>query len=214
MKFMRRILNDSGVALVMVLSLIAISTAMIMLVLHFVQRGSDVSTLDKKYETAKEASYGAVEAFTKEIMPLAIVAACASANNSLTATMSNFNSISSATITKVAGDSCFSDKLLKATANWASGCDSASDPKSFPDVKFTLSGVSPALPFDVYTKIVDTVPGNTDTGGLSLEGMGAAESSGGMIYPQHFPYMYRVEVQGERKNNPSERSNLEVLYAY
>jgi hypothetical protein len=211
---MRRTLNNRGVALVMVLSLIAVSTAMIMLVLHFVQRGSDVSTLDKKYETAKAASQGAVEVLTKEIMPLAITVACASSNASLTTALGNFNTITSATITAVATNACFSDKLLKSTANWAGGCSSASDPKTSPDIKFTLSGVSPALPFDVYTKIVDTINGNSDTGGIALEGMGAAESSGGMIYPQHFPYMYRIEVQGERKNGPSERSNLEVLYAY
>jgi hypothetical protein len=211
---MRRIFDNKGVALVMVLSLIAISTAMIMLVLHFVQRGTDVSMLEKKYETAKEASYGAVEAFTKEIIPLAIVAGCASSNTSLTTALGNFNSITSATITAVATNACFSDKLMKSTTNWASGCSSGSDPKTFPDIKFTLSGNSPAVPFDVYTKIVDTIKGNTDTGGIALEGMGAAESSAGLIYPQHFPYMYTIEVQGERKNNPSERANLEALYAY
>jgi hypothetical protein len=211
---MKHSLDNRGVALVMVLSLIAVSTAMIMLVLHFVQRGTEVSTLDKKYETAKEASYGATEVLAKEIMPLAIVAACASSNTSLTTALSNFNSIASATITAVATNACFSDKLLKSTANWASGCSSASDPKTFPDIKFTLSGISPAMPFDVYTKIVDTINGNSDTGGITLEGMGAAESAGGMIYAQHFPYTYRIEVQGERKNNPSERTNLEVLYAY
>jgi hypothetical protein len=211
---MRRIFDNRGVALVMVLSLIAISTAMIMLVLHFVQRGTDVSMLDKKYETAKEASYGAVEAFTKEIIPLAITAACASSNTTLSAALGNFNAITSATITAIASNACFSDKLLKSTTNWASGCSSASDPKTFPDIKLTLSGISPAVPFDVYTKIVDTIKGNTHTGGIALEGMGTAESSGGMIYAQHFPYMYRIEVQGERQNNSSERANLEVLYAY
>ena len=68
-------------------------------------------------------------------------------------------------------------------------------------------------PFTVYTKIVDTVPGNSDISGLQLEGSGVAESSS-LLRPQQIPYIYRIEIQGERKDNPTAQANLEVLYAY
>jgi len=211
---MRNLLNKKGVALVMVLMIIVISAAMVSVVLFFIQKGTEISAIEKKYATAKEASLGAVEIFTKEVIPLAIVTASTTPTNSLTAALANFTTITSATVTAVATNACFSDKLLKSTANWAGGCSSTSDPKTLPDVRFTLSGASPAIPFDVYTKIVDTVKGNTNTGGVVLEGAGTAESGGGMIAMQHFPYMYRMELQGERQQNPNERSNFEVLYAY
>ena len=206
-------LDQKGVALVMVLVIISISTVMIVALLYFIQKGTEISGLDKKYQTAKEASLGAVELLTKEILPLAIVAAGVAPSSSLTTALGNYNTITSATITAVATNACFSDKLLKSTTNWASGCSSTSDPKTSPDITFTLSGAS-ALPFSVSTKIVDTISGNTDTSGITLEGMGAGEGTGSVISAQHFPYMYTIEVQGERQNNPSERTNIEVLYAY
>jgi hypothetical protein len=210
---MNFLFNKKGVALVMVLVIVAISTAMVAVVLYFIQKGTEISLLEKKYSTAKEASIGAIDVFTKEIIPLAIFAASTAPNTALTIALGNFSTITSATVTAVATDACFSDKLLKSTASWASGCSSTSDPKTLPDIRFTLSGTS-AVPFDVYTKIVDTVSGNTNMSGVSLEGAGAAESSGSMVAIQHFPYMYRMEVQGERQQNPSERANYEVLYAY
>jgi heme/copper-type cytochrome/quinol oxidase subunit 2 len=221
---MKSLLDKRGVALVMVLVIISISTVMIGVLLYFIQRGTEISGLEKKYEIAKEASLGAVEVLTKEIIPLAIIAATTSPSSSLTTALGNFNTITNATITAIATNACFSNKLLYSTAIWdaigscppncCNCCSSTSDPKTSPDIKFTLSGVSPALPFDVFTKIVDTVSGNTDTSGITLEGIGVAESSGAVISAQHFPYMYRIEVQGERQNNPSERANFEVLYAY
>jgi hypothetical protein len=113
-----------------------------------------------------------------------------------------------------ATNACFSDKLLKTTLNWAGGCSNSLDAKSSPDIRFTLSGVAPARPFDVYTKITDTVAGNSNTSGITLEGQGTAESQTGIITAQHFPYMYRMDVQSERQNDPTAKANFTVLYAY
>lgn len=79
-------------------------------------------------------------------------------------------------------------------------------------MSFTLQASS-GNPFIVYSKIVDTVSGNSDTGGLQLEGGGVAESSS-LLTPQHFPFIYRMEIQGERQNNSTTQANIEVLYAY
>jgi hypothetical protein len=210
---MRYTSGDKGAALVVVLAIVVMSATMFAVVLHFIQRGTETSGLEKKYETAKDASLGAVEVFAKEIIPIAIAIARSTPANSLTNTLGSFNSIPSATITAGATNACFSDKLLKSTANWASTCSSGTDPSTSPDIVFTLKNTE-AQPFRVYTKIVDTVSGNSNTSGVLLEGAGVAESQGAMVSVQHFPYMYSMEAQGERQQNPSEKASFDILYAY
>lgn len=212
---MRHVSGEKGTALVVVLAMVVMSTAIFAVVLHFIQRGTETSGLERKYETAKDASLGAIDVFAKEILPTAIAIAQATPGSSLTTTLGGFNAITSATVAGGVTDGCFSDKLLKSTANWA-GCDASSsttDPKTTPDITFTLQGAD-GQPFRVYTKIVDTVAGNSNTSGVQLEGAGVAESGGSVVSLQHLPYMYSMEVQGERQQNPSERANFEVLYAF
>lgn len=213
--------DEKGAALVVVLAMVVMSTALLAVVFHFMQRGTETSGLEQKYESAKDASLGAIDVFAKEIIPLALPLAQATPTTSLTGALANFNAITSAKIevgtpnVSIASE-CFSQKLLSATDNWNKCNDQskAIDPKSSPDVTFTLKSTN-GTPFSVYTKIVDTVTGNSNTSGLSLEGGGAAESLGsGGIPIQHFPYMYSMEVQGERQQNPSERARFEALYAY
>ncbi len=210
---MRHIYNERGAALVVVLAMVVISTAVFAVVLHFVERGTETSGLEQKYETAKDASLGALDVFAKEIIPAAIGLAQADPDHSLALTINNtFNATGRAAIDPQ-GDPCFGDKVLKSTANWAVGCSKSADPKTAPDVVFTLQGTR-GVPFSVYTKIIDTATGNTNMSGILLEGSGVADSSSSTPSPQHFPYMYSMEVQGERQEKAIERANLEVLYAY
>jgi hypothetical protein len=213
--------DEKGAALVVVLAIVVMSTALLAVVMHFMQRGTETSALEQKYETAKDASLGAIDVFAKEIIPIAISRAQITPDTALTSTLGTFNTITSASITPHPDyNACFSDKLLKSTSatNWA-GCASydqarSSNPKESPDITFTLTSTS-GQPFRVFSKIVDTVQGNSNTSEVTLEGGAAADSSGsGGVLVQHFPYMYSMEVQGERQNNPSERARFEVLYAY
>jgi hypothetical protein len=211
---MRQLSGEKGVALVVVLAMVVLSAAMFAVVLHFIQRGTETSGIDKRYETAKEASLGAIDVFAKEIIPMAIAKAQFSPDTSLTDALVNFSKTGGNKIEKNATSACFSDKLLKSTANWGAGCDSSPQPKAAPDVTFTLTGTD-GQPFVVYTKIVDTVAGNSNTSGVSLEGAGVVDSMSAMVSVQHFPYMYSMEVQGERASNPTgERAAFEVLYAF
>ncbi len=68
-------------------------------------------------------------------------------------------------------------------------------------------------PYTIYSKIVETYVGNSDVSGLQLEGAGVAEATPG-ITPPHLPYLYRLEIQGERSQASSAQANIEVLYAY
>lgn len=211
--------DEKGAALVVVLAIVVMSTALLAVVMHFMQRGTETSALEQKYETAKDASLGAIDVFAKEIIPMAISRAQIASDKSLTGTggaLGNFSTITSATIAAGATNTCFSDKLLKSTVNWANCGAGSSDPNPMTstDITFTLTSAS-GQPFRVFSKIVDTVQGNSNTSEVTLEGGAAADSSGsGGVLVQHFPYMYSMEVQGERQNNPSERARFEVLYAY
>jgi hypothetical protein len=72
--------------------------------------------------------------------------------------------------------------------------------------------------FTVTYKIVDTVEGNTASGGIvasgDLSGSGVVASSGGVYSPPHFPYLYRVEVMARRTLNPLERARTSMLYGF
>jgi len=205
---MKRGSLNKGVALVIVMAIITISSALIAVIVYFVMKGTEYTALNKRYQTSKEASLGGIEFFTKELIPLTIN------GTNLSTVVTTFNNITAAKVNAVASDSCFLAKLRDATTNWPVGCDSALDAKTSADIKLTLSGTSGSQPFDVYSKIVDTVVGNTNISGVVLEGMGTAESASGVITSQHFPYMYTIMFQGERQNNPAERAEFEVLYAY
>jgi hypothetical protein len=205
----RGLLLRKGAALITVVALIVVTSAMVATVYYFLRKGIEISGLQKKYQTAREASLGGFEVFTKEVLPMAI------SGTTLANTVGSFNTITSVTIQQGASDACFNDKLRKTTANWSGGCGAGGlDAKSSFDIRFTLSGVTPARPFEVYTKVVDTVAGNSNTSGITLEGQGTAESQTGMITAQHFPYVYRLEIQSERQNDATEKANFSVLYAY
>jgi hypothetical protein len=196
---------------VAVTAIIVAASFMVAAVYYFLHRGTEVSGLEKRYKTAREASYGGLDVFTKEILPKAI------SGLDLSSVVSGFATLESAKVEKRSAltDACFRSKLLSNTANWSSTCGGSTlDPKANPDITFTLSGKAPSSPFTVSTKIVDTVAGNSDRSGITLEGQGTAESQSGMITVQHFPYLYRIEVTGERTASPEEKAGLTVLYAY
>ncbi|MCX7857621.1 MAG: hypothetical protein N2513_06540 [Deltaproteobacteria bacterium] len=204
--------NKRGIALVSILGMIVIGSILLGLFLYFLYRATDISILEKKYRTEKDAALGAVEFLSKELLPTSIQIA-ASSTQVLDKILSRYTFTENAKMNFLTTDECYANKLLKATNQWGGACSNSSDPKTFPDLKFTLKGES-SVPFVVYVKIVDTVQGNTNTQATSLEGAGVAESLSGLINPQHFPYIYRIEVQAEREVNPQERVSLEVLYAY
>ena len=199
--------NNQGFALVMSLMLTLISLTIIMALFYVVTQGIQTSSQNKKYHTALDASYGGSEIMIKDVMPI-LMQNYSSA--SFQATVQG--AFAGVTLQVLSNPNCLQSKLKKATANWPVGCSNTSNPKSAPDIQITLQSSS-GNPFIVSSKIVDTVSGNSDTSGLQLEGSGTAESSS-LLTPQHFPYMYRMDIQGERQNNSTAQANLEVLYAY
>ncbi|HXX54344.1 MAG TPA: pilus assembly PilX N-terminal domain-containing protein [Thermodesulfovibrionales bacterium] len=244
---MNRVRRDErGIALVMALILSFIVLATVSALLYILTQGTTMSGYQKRYETSLEAAKGGVDVITKDIMPSTIATVW-----SVTPAPSAALAASKATIvneyqsgayqlnmTFLPGTStnCMLAKLGTTTKqgptdNWLNaGCTSdnessllkKSDGTVIADMQFTLPGPTPALNYNVYTKIVDTVgcdPAkvncpNTSTSGLDLSGSGTVESGSGMVTPKHVPFVYRIELQAERQTNPDEHANLSVLYAY
>jgi len=198
--------NNKGIALITSLMLTLISLVIILSVMTLINNSIKRTGAQKRYKTAVEAAYGGTDIVVKEMMPF-ILQNMDSAN--LGATLQGQYAAGWLTVTS---DQCLIDKLTKTTNSWNAACNQSLNPKQTPDLVFPLTSLN-GKPFSVYAKIVDTSSGNTDTSGLQLEGAGVAESTS-VLTPQQKPYVYRLEIQGERSINASEQSNLSVLYAY
>jgi hypothetical protein len=205
-KLFRAVKNEDGVALVTSLMLTLISLAIIMSVLYLITSSIQRTGATKRYRSALEASYGGTELLVKDLIPY--IMRNYSSAQLISQLQSDYNGVATVSTTQ----QCIQSKLTKATANWPTACSPTLNPKSQPDILMSLQGTN-GQPFTIYSKIVDTVGGNTDISGLQLEGAGVAESVP-IITPQHFPYVYRLEVQAERAVNATEKSNISVLYAY
>jgi Flp pilus assembly pilin Flp len=198
--------NERGIALVTSLLLTLIALAMIMTVLYMITWQTKLSGANKRYKSALEASQGGAEIFAKQVIPYVFA-------NSTT------SGLAFSGITVTAGSSpCFNFKLNNPTATWGTKCSpdaSPFDPTTKADITLTLQGSQSNQDYKVYSKIVDTVPGNSDLSGYELldSGSGVAGMASG-VAPKHTPALYRIEVQGERATNPLEKSKLSVLYAY
>lgn len=206
--------NDRGIALVTTLMLTLLSLVIIMATFYLITAGTVQSGANKRYRSALDASYGGSHAVIKDILPQLL-------QNFTDPNMFNdvANTFASLNLQVETGTlACMQAKLTSATSTWISSgvCGTNSNslsPTVQPDFQFTLPAANGATPYTVYSKIVDTVPGNTDMSGVQLEGAGVAESQN-VIVAQHYPYVYRVEVQAQRLTNATEQANLSILYAY
>lgn len=204
---MKLLKNDKGIALVTSLMLTLISLTIVMAMLYLVTQGIQTSGQNKKYHTALDAAYGGSEIVLKDIMPVVFQ------NYSSTGFVANIQgAFSGVNLQVLSTQECLQKKLSYETTAWPAGCSNDPNPAKSPDLSITLPS-STGNPYIVYSKIVDTVKGNTSQSGLQLEGSGVAESSS-ILTPQHFPFYYRLEIQGEKQTGATARANIEVLYAF
>lgn len=210
---MKLLRAQDGIALVTSLMLTLISLTIVMALLYMITQGTQASGQFKRYKSALDAVYGGSEIIVKDIFPFVLKNYSSS---TLKTDLENpdpqigFGSVSM-TISN-AQASCLQSKLTHNTADWPSGCSNSPFASKDPDFSIKLQSTS-GSPYVVYSKIVDTSVGNSNMGGLQLEGAGVAETQS-ILTPQHFPYVYRLEIQGQRETNASARANIEVLYAY
>ena len=205
---MKHLNNQQGFALVTALMLTFIALVIATAMLYLLTQNIKVSGAQKRYKSVIEASYGGSEVVMNDIIPLVFQGL------SLTDLQNEFSGIPDFNLQTPSGLNILTDKLNDESSGWSGTNSRTLDPKSSPDLQFSLPASGPnAPPYTVYAKIVDANKGNTDVSGLQLEGAGVAEASS-VVTPQHFPNIYRVEVASESSANASERANISLLYAY
>ena len=182
--------NEKGFAMVFVLILAAISLAMTLAMLIMVSRGSYVSGQQRRFRTAVEAGRGGMEAMFQLISNRG--------NPDALYTMPNAAAVQA----KLAGPTT--------SAGWL-GLDNASTIDPTVNTSYDMTIVLGA--YRVYTKIVDTVDGNSgaDEGLLKT---GVVNSGSGEVTVVSVPYLYTIEVLSQSTTNAGERSKLSVLYQY
>jgi len=200
--------SQGGAALITALMLTMLSLVIALALLSTVATETQVSASQKRYRSSLTAAQGGVELLTLEIMPRLFQGDTHSALESDYALID----------LKLPENDCLLQKLDHPTANWSkcSAAQASADPGQAPDVSFRLSGLPPARGFSVTTKIVDTVPGNSDRSGSELLDLGdSVAGKDEVIRPQHVPAMYNLSVQGMREESGvREKARLSVLYAY
>ena len=185
MKYLR---NEKGFAMVFVLILAAISLAMTLAMLIMVSRGSYVSGQQKRFRTAVEAGRGGMEAMFQLISNRGNVDALYTMPNQ------------AAVQTKLAGP----------IGTWG-GLDNSSTIN--PAVATSYDMTIDLGAYRVYTKIVDTVDGNSgaDEGLIKTAVVNAGS---GEVTVVSVPYLYTIEVLSQSTTNATERSKLSILYQY
>lgn len=222
-------LDEKGIALVLVLIIAMISLAIVSAMLFMATQGTVISGAQKFYGSAEEASVGAVDIATEYLSTAGVQTVLSIPWDK----GCNCQVLSTATDNidnETGARSCRCDKLCNATANWDFSADTAISCRDNVSVASTFVSLDPTLHSDftfnvgsgsdektIYVKIVDTVLGNTITGGVvtsdELGGTQVSASSAGFS-PAPNPFLYRMEVQAQATSNPREISKVSVLYAH
>jgi len=212
--------DEKGIALVTSLMLTMITLVITMVMLYMVTQSIKTSGAEKAYKTALDAGLGGVDIVTKDALPYLL-----SATGSYDATKGyyigklgtdmNLNSLLSHADDGHLNDACLNAKLTSAPPWAACGPDSTNlDATIAPDISFILKSAvqaSTATGYRISAKIISTTMGSSDLSGREYNTSGTTGAPGGDVGS---PYIYRLEVTGERESNPKERANLTVLYAY
>lgn len=190
-------LNDKGIALITALMFTLITLVIIVGLLSVVIQGTKGSASLRVYRNVTEASYGGVDIITQDVIPRLFQ------NISTSTIRADYNKASFNKLMAFGSSACIRQKMSTPNTgtNWSACTDNSFNPKNKPDMTFQLTGVSNQS-YTVYTKIIDTLPGVPYLGGDQLLGDGVTEqSTGNATNLAH--YVYRLEVTGERTQNPS-----------
>ena len=211
----RGLFNEKGIALIMVLVLSAIILVIMAGLIYMLTTGIQISGMQKRYETASEAGIGGRDITYQLIGLRGDASRTASFFNDIAALLPTITTPNTCTGTNISGTTFIglSAKINSPTSTWA-GCNTSMviDPNTNTsyDMVFTL-GTGPT--YNVYSKIVDTIEGNS-AGDEGLINNRVVDSNSGEIRVMSYPYLYTVEVDAENTANPSERAKLSILYQY
>ena len=175
--------------MVFVLILAAISLAMTLAMLLMVSRGSFLSGQQKRFRTAVEAGRGGMEAMFQLIS----------------------NRGNPSTPVHDAEPGGRPDQTGRSHRHLGrTGQRKHHRPRRRHELRYDGSTLGA---YRVYTKIVDTVDGNSgaDEGLIKTAVVNAGS---GEVTVVSVPYLYTIEVLSQSTTNPTERSKLSILYQY
>ena len=203
---MKTLCNQQGIALVTALMLTLISLGIVMALMHLVLQQTKISGAHKLYKNSLEAAHGGAQLIAKELIPM-MFSPVADPKALLTARFSDID-------LETSSNECLGQKLSLPTSEWTACGSKSFDPKVDFDMTFKLQGAGKAG-FNVYAKIVDTRPGNSDVSGVELldSGSGVTGSSAG-VNAMHIPAIYRIETEGESTASGKEKAGVTVFYSY
>lgn len=190
--------NERGVALVMALVLGLIGMLMIASLLYMANTGIWTSGSKKRYQEALEASRGGMDFFAKEIIQNGV-------GGTTLSSMGNYGGV----LTQNISNGNFTAKLTTTGRLGVAGY-----PADNPDVTLALAFPAPTPNVTVTNVILNTNRGNSGTSTNVLVGGGVVSNSSGTVTPQHIPYLFQTETQGQRATGPRERARLSAVYAY
>lgn len=201
--------SESGIALVMVLILSAISLAIMAALIYMITSSTQVSGIQKRYKTALQAGKAGAQATYGFIGGRGFMN-MTGLDNFASSSVQGTGTIDGVSVTQ----SCNTWKLDYSTSMWPLACDKDlsinPDVSSTYDISFDI-GTTPE--YTVRSKIVDTVEGNSG-GGEGLLKSGVVSSESGEVAVVSKPYLYTIEVDAQKKDNPKERGKYEILYQY
>jgi len=209
---MKLLRNEKGITLIIVLILSLVALATISSLIFMIITGTQLSGLQKRYKTALEAGMGGAD------VTYQVIGARGNPNIPNNSCFS-FNFSPSFT------DPCMTAKLNTTTSatNWGSCPDYNNatsliiNPADNTTYDFTIDiggvGCPTTSTYRGYTKIVDTVEGNSGAD-LGLVKTGVVSAGTGEVPVVSMPYLYTLEVYSENQNTLSERAQLSILYQY
>ncbi len=221
---MKLVRNEKGIALVMVLVFSLIGLAIVSAMLFMMTQGTKMSGALRIFKSADEAGLGGTLEVTEMIRNRGFIPPAVTILGlpfGLDACLQQKLSTPRGITSPSGWTSCnaIANRLSMDPTAEDPNCplDAVSNKRYCSDMTIDLPG-PPGTTFRTFTKIVDTVEGNSDTSGLvstgQLGGTGVVTASSGQVTPPSVPYLYRVEVQTQNTTRPNERSRYSVLYAY
>ncbi len=201
---MKRFRDQEGVALLMTLMVAAVALAVMASLMTIMVMGTRISGLNKRFTSALEAGKGG------QAVVLEYIGTRGDPDDDFMSSINWSASIS---------NTCLYDKLNRATEDWDNTCDSlmvidTGDGDTY-DFSFDLGS------YTIYTKIVNTIEGNTGptetstsfvTQGVVTAGGGGGSGSYDVV---QVPYLYTMEIDTRRGTTAnSEKARLSVLYQY
>lgn len=194
----RTIGNERGMALVMALILGVIGMLMLASVLYVVRTGAWTSGSKKRYQEALASSHGGMNFFAKEIIQRGV-------EGTTLSDMGSYNGM----LSQVIANADFTKKLTTSGT-----VTDGTYPNNTLDMTLTLIFPPPNPNMIVDTTILSTSRGNSGTSSNVLVGGGVITGGSGTIAPQHFPYLFQVDIQARSAINTRENARLSAIFAY